>query len=460
MNMVDDIKKTAIGTIGKYKPYPGYKESCVEWLGKIPESWGIKRLKYLSTINSETLPEDCDPGLEITYIDIGSVDNLGKIENKESLVFSNAPSRARRIVRDGDVIVSTVRTYLRAIAPIKKPERGTIVSTGFAVVRPRAELESGYFVYALRAPYFVERIVANSKGVSFPAISETEMATYEIAIPPIPEQRAIATFLDRETARIDELVTKNEGLIALLQEKRAALITRAVTKGIDPNVPMKDSGVEWLGEIPAHWEEKHFKEILVRNEGGIWGEDFSDDGTIVLRSTEQTVDGNWKIESPARRQLSKREFATSRLEVDDLVVTKSSGSDLHIGKTSIVDENIAKLNCCFSNFMQRLRVNSKTNARFYWYMFNSPVIRDQLVFLSSTTTGLGNLNGSILGAVRVPVMDKTEQFAITAFLDHETMRINELIAKVRDAIDLLKEYRSALISAAVTGKIDVRGEAE
>ena len=120
--------------------------------------------------------------------------------------------------------------------------------------------------------YFVERVVANSKGVSFPAINESEMATYEIAVPPEPEQRAIAAFLDRETARIDALVAKKERLIELLQEQRTALITRAVTKGLDPNVPMKDSGVEWLGEIPAHWEVKTLKHvcesIIVRHRGG------------------------------------------------------------------------------------------------------------------------------------------------------------------------------------------------
>src|SRR5207247_5710751 len=131
------------------------------------------------------------------------------------------------------------------------------------------DLTTDYAAYALRAPYFVERVVANSKGVSFPAINESEMATYEIAAPRESEQRAIATFLDRETARIDALVAKKERVIELLQEQRTALITRAVTKGLDPTVPMKDSGVEWLREIPAHWEVKRLQHLALSPDSGI-----------------------------------------------------------------------------------------------------------------------------------------------------------------------------------------------
>src|SRR5713226_271759 len=153
----------------RFRPYPEYKHSGVEWLGEIPAHWEVKRLKYLATTNDEALPEGTDPAFEITYVDISSVDTLSGITVTETLPFERAPSRARRIVREGDVIVSTVRTYLRGIAPIKKPVPNLIVSTGFAVVRPRY-LDSSFAAYALRAPYFVERVVANSVGVSYPAI--------------------------------------------------------------------------------------------------------------------------------------------------------------------------------------------------------------------------------------------------------------------------------------------------
>jgi len=233
----------------RFKPYPTYKDSGVEWLGEIPAHWEVRRLKHLAALNAESLPEDTDPTREMVYVDIGGVDNLGRIIEREQHTFASAPSRARRLVRDGDVIVSTVRTYLRAIAAITNPETGMVVSTGFAVVRPESDLTTDYGAYALRAPYFVERIVANSKGVSFPAINESDMATYELAVPLELEQRAIAAFLDRETARIDVLVAKKERLIELLQDKRTALITRAVTKGLDSNVPTKDSCIRLAGQV-------------------------------------------------------------------------------------------------------------------------------------------------------------------------------------------------------------------
>ena len=145
------------------------------------------------------------------------------------------------------------------------------------------------------------------------AIRMDQWRSLVVPLPPSPEQRAIVAFLDRETAKIDALAARKERLIEMLQEKRTALITRAVTRGLDPNVPMKDSGVEWLGRLPSHWEVKPVKTALVRNDSGVWGEDFDDDGTIVLRSTEQTMKGTWRIEEPARRRLNAREAAYARL---------------------------------------------------------------------------------------------------------------------------------------------------
>ena len=217
-----------------------------------------------------------------------------------------------------------------------------------------------------------------------------------------------------------------------------------------PYSEYRDSGVKWLGQVPAHWEVKPVKAGLVRNDSGVWGEDFDDDGTIVLRSTEQTVQGGWRIDQPARRRLGAREATCARLGVGDLLVTKSSGSAHHLGKTSVVDEAVAALNCCFSNFMQRLRVSAKHVPQFFWYFMNSPVARQQLVFLSSTTTGLGNLNGSILGAVRMTLAPPDEQHAITTFLDRETAKIDALVARKERLIELLQEKRTALITRAVT----------
>ncbi len=213
-------------------PCPKLKFSGVDWLGEVPEHWEVKRLKYIATINDETLPETTDSSFEFTYVDISSVDPVAGVVARERMEFENAPSRARRIARDGDTIVSTVRTYLRAIAPIKEPTENLIVSTGFAVVRPRS-VEANFLSYALRESGFVETVVARSVGVSYPAVNASDVATIPIPLPPTTEQRAIADYLDRETAMINRMVAKVESAIERLQEYRTALITAAVTGKID-----------------------------------------------------------------------------------------------------------------------------------------------------------------------------------------------------------------------------------
>ena len=216
----------------RLNPNPKLKPSGIKWLGEIPEHWEVKRLKYIATINDEALPETTDSSFEFTYVDISSVDPVAGVVARERMEFENAPSRARRIACDGDTIVSTVRTYLRAIAPIKEPTENLIVSTGFAVVRPRS-VEANFLSYALRESGFVETVVARSVGVSYPAVNASDVATIPIPLPPTTEQRVIADYLDRETAKIDRMVEKVEAAIERLQEYRTALITAAVTGKID-----------------------------------------------------------------------------------------------------------------------------------------------------------------------------------------------------------------------------------
>ena len=217
----------------------------------------------------------------------------------------------------------------------------------------------------------------------------------------------------------------------------------------------KDSGVEWLGEVPAHWDVTQFKWQIAKNDGGVWGNDpDGTDDTFVLRSTEQTVDGRWNLDDPALRKLSKGEKADCLLAVGDLVVTKSSGSSLHIGKTTIVTPDVAKIGCCYSNFMQRIRVAASFDARLAWYIMNNEVARRQFDLISNSTTGLANLNGTMIGQILVTVPPTNEQVSIIDFLDRETAKLDALITEQRTLIDLLKEKRQAVISHAVTKGLD------
>jgi type I restriction enzyme S subunit len=213
----------------------------------------------------------------------------------------------------------------------------------------------------------------------------------------------------------------------------------------------KDSGVEWIGEIPSHWGCGFMKYQLSNNDGGVWGKDVEneDEGTIVIRSTEITIDGNWDFSNPMKRKLSDSEVQKTLLFRGDIVLTKSSGSPEHIGKSVIVTPEVEDLKCCYSNFVQRLRFE-KYNPKLYHYILNNYVVREQYRFLTQSTTGLGNLNGTTLNEIQLPFIPLSEQQQIVSFLDTKTSLIDSLIEKTKLKIQLLKEKRTSLINEVVT----------
>ena len=215
----------------------------------------------------------------------------------------------------------------------------------------------------------------------------------------------------------------------------------------------KDSGVKWLGEIPSHWEFVAAKKLYLTNDGGVWGTDpTGTDDTIVIRSTEQDVEGNLFLDNPARRHLTNSEINKALLKENDLIITKSSGSINHIGKTSLIDKEIATRKCCFSNFIQRIHL--KGNAKFYWYVFNNKLIKDQFAILSSTTTGLNNISSEIINNILLPLLPFEEQDSIVSYLDSVTSKIDRAIAQQQRMIELLNERKQIIINNAVTKGLD------
>ncbi len=213
----------------------------------------------------------------------------------------------------------------------------------------------------------------------------------------------------------------------------------------------KDSGVEWIGEIPSVWKFGKMKYQLSNNDGGVWGSDVENenDGTVVIRSTEITIDGQWDLSNPMKRILTDSEIEKTLLYSGDIVLTKSSGSPNHIGKSVIVNSEVENLKCCYSNFVQRLRFRNY-NSKLYHYILNNHVVREQYRYLTQTTTGLGNLNGTTLNEVFLPFIPLSEQQQIVTFLDTKTSLIDSLIEKTQRKIELLKEKRTSLINEVVT----------
>ena len=202
----------------------------------------------------------------------------------------------------------------------------------------------------------------------------------------------------------------------------------------------KETGVEWIGEIPSHWDFGEMRYQLSNNDGGVWGKDVENenDGTVIIRSTEITIDGNWDLSNPMKRLLTNPEIEKTILFEGDIVLTKSSGSQDHIGKSVIVNSEVENLKCCYSNFVQRLRFKNY-NPKLYHYILNNYIVREQYRYLTQSTTGLGNLNSTTLNEIKIPYIPLPEQQQIVSFLDTKTSLIDSFIEKTQQKIELLKD---------------------
>ena len=438
-------------------PYPAYNDSGVAWLGQVPKHWEVHTFRQIARAVKGSQPQrlyleheapaEAKPYLTMEYLRAP----------QGNPKFYCVPSNNDVVANAGDILLlwdgANAGEFLVA-------KEGVVSST--AALLHLARHNPRYIYFALKQCEPLLR--AFSTGMGIPHVDSRTLRQMPIPLPPLDEQAAIVRFLDFVDGRMRRYARAQQQTIRLLTEYKQSLIHHAVTGKVNvctgaPYTTYHDTGIEWLGQVPSHWEVCRLKSRLVKNESGIWNDRHNTHGTIVLRSTEQTISGGWRIENPARLVLSPEERETYLLQVGDLLVTKSSGSPDHIGKTSLVTEEIASLACAFSNFMQRLRVDKDTHPKLIWYYLNSPVGREQLIFQSTTTTGLGNLNGKMLGNCIIAIPPLAEQGAIVEYLDAQTARIDAAIAAVRRMVALVGEYRERLVADVVTGKVDVRAVA-
>lgn len=444
----------AASSMGKWKAYPAYKDSGVEWLGEIPEHWEVKRLKYIALINVDVLPENTPSDYVIKYVDISNIDSNGTILDTQVFLFEDAPSRARRVVRDGDTIISTVRTYLRAIGHIENPPDNLIVSTGFAVLRPMPQVHPRFLWRLVQSDQFVSTVVAYSEGVGYPAINPSRLAALPALLPPLQEQRAISTFLDRETTKINALIAKKERMVELLREKRTALISHVVTKGLDSTVVMKDSGVEWLGEIPGHWEVKRLKFVATFFGGGTpskdnldyWSGDIpwvspKDMKSEVIQDTEDHITRTAIVHS-----------STRLIQPGSVLIVVRSGILRHS-----IPVAINALAVAVNQDMKALILKPFLKPEYLASLIRGHQ-KALLVEWRKEGATVESIEYELLINTASPIPPLTEQQAIMEFIQQETAKIDALISRIQEGIEKLKEYSTALIGAAVTGKIDVRDE--
>jgi type I restriction enzyme S subunit len=372
------------------------------------------------------------------------------------LLLENQPDTVDSIVSvfgAGDVLFGKLRPYLAKVA---RPNFHGVCTSEILALRPVTDYAQSYAMYSLLNEEYVRWLDSLTYGAKMPRVSPDQVANTYMPMPPTVEQVAIAAFLDRETAKIDALIEKNEQLIQFLQEKRATLITRAVTKGLDPNVRMKDSGVEWLGEIPEHWEVKRIKHVAPLQGGYAFSSDsFQSDGVAVVRMNNLKR-GILDLSEAAHISSSDCIDAFSLKEGDLLLgMSGSIGETGSLGNYAIV--RLSDMPCQLNQRVGRFMLSEGLQRDFLLFFmaatpFTEPLLAD------SIGTAQFNISPQGIGQVEIGLPQLAEQLAIASFLDKETAKLDSLIAKVREAIERLKELRIALISAAVTGKIDVRKE--
>lgn len=440
--------------ITSHTSYPKYKDSGVHWLGNIPADWDVLPFKKIFKSSDERVEDSPSLDMALSISGYRGVESRN-IDSMEGQMPSENIEKYR-IVRKGQLAVNTM--WLN-YAGLGVSDLEGYVSPAYRAYSIGSILNKRFAHHLLRSPRYVQKYSSMLYGLrpNSLQVKNDDFEKIEVLVPPLDTQKKIAAFLDEKTKVIDALVQKKEKLIELLREKRQSLITRVVTKGLDPKTKMKDSGVEWLGHVPESWIPKKVKYLISANDGGVWGETEDPEGIPVLRSTEISIDGFWRINDTelAWRSLTASEISKATLVEGDLLMTKSSGSEEHIGKTAVVNREVARGQYCYSNFMQRIRAREGINSKLLYYFFNSYISREQYKYFSTSTTGLGNLTATLIGNMIFIQIPESEQEEIVNYLDREDARIAKFLSFMEDQINKLKEYRSSLIYSAVTGKIQL-----
>jgi type I restriction enzyme S subunit len=429
--------------------YDAYKDSGVEWLGEIPKQWKIKRLKYLlSEVNerSETGQEEL-----LSLSKYNGVIRKSSLEEKSGQAISLVGYKK---VANGQLVINKMQAVngLLAISNLDG-----ITSPDYSVYKEKnnAQLNIHYLNYLLNQPELLAEFKKRVRGVmeGFIRLYTNDLYDIKVILPPLSEQSIIVTFLDRKTVQIDQAVAIKEKQIALLKERKQILIQNAVTRGLDPNVPMRDSGVEWIGKIPAHWNVKRLRLIGNTQNGISAGADYFGSGYPFVsygdvynnRELPVTVKGLAKSSDEDRKQYS--------IEKGDVLFTRTSETIEEIGFASVCMETI--LNSTFAGFLIRFRPKAKELFEgFSKYYFNAPMLRLYFVKEMNLVTR-ASLSQELLKNLPVLLPPFDEQKSIYFYIETESAKIDRAISLQQQQIDKLKEYKATLINSAVTGKISV-----
>lgn len=435
----------------RQRRYPAYKEAGADWLGKIPVGWQLTKLKHVAAVQASSVDKNRQENeIDVRFLGTDTVYNVSEIRNDLRLETASVSTKEIHdySLHEGDVVLtkdSVVPTRIADVSIVAEPLENVVCGYHLTMIRPDlSKVLPRYLFWYLGCSAVNGFFLSESRGTTIIGLSSSTIGGARIMRPSNGEQRAIADFVDRETAKIDVLVERKQRLIELLQEKRAALINRAVTQGLDPNVATKDSGVEWLGEIPAHWEIRQGRYLYRAVNLPPRAEDSV---VTAYRNGQVTLRVNRRAEGYT---FAIQEIGYQHVRTGDLVI---QGMDAFAGAIGVSDSS----GKCSPEYLVLEPLIKDTDNRYFAAALRLMAWRRYiLVVCNAVRERAPRFRLPEFRNVFLPRPPETEQRLISDFIERETAEIDKLVGRVQDAIGYLHELRTALISAAVTGKIDVR----
>lgn len=427
--------------------YDSYKDSGIQWLGQIPGHWEVSKVRTHFTQRTDKVSEIDFPPL--------SVSKQGIVPQLDDVAISQAEGNTRKLVRKGDFVVNS-RSDRKGSCGVS-PLDGS-VSLINIVLEPH-DIANQYIHYLFRMNDWIEDFYRHGRGIvaDLWTTNYQQMKNMLMPIPPLAEQKAIVTYLDRETEKIDSFISSKEKEIRLLEELKQAEIANAVTKGLHPDVTLKDSGITWLGQVPEHWEGCRLCYKIASTASGAWGVDSKNDGLDIVCVRVADFDyskGLIKEDKLTLRNYEGKLPTDKLLKNGDLLLEKSGGGDVYpVGR--VVRYSLKSTIATCSNFIQKLSIKDNTDSDFLYYLFKLVYSKKVNGLFYNQTTGIQNLKVTEYLRQILFFPPLPEQKEIVEYLDRKCANIDKMISNIEQEITQLKEYKQRLIADAVTGQIKV-----
>jgi type I restriction enzyme, S subunit len=439
--------------------YAGYRRSGVSWIGDVPDDWPVMPLKRRFSVTVGKMLNagaTVEEGEIVPYLRAGNVQPSGLNLDEVKHIKLTASERHSLDLRRGDLVVVEGGAGYGRSAYLREDLPGWSFQNHILRVRPKSADSNQFLGYVVRSLYTTGHIASLSNHATIPSLSSEQLSRILIPLPDAVTQAAVVSFLDAETAKIDGLVAKQEQLIATLREDRAATITHAVTKGLDPDVEMKDSGAAWIGQVPATWTVSKVKHGFSVVLGKMYqGEKQAPTDRLLphLKAGSLTESLKLNLDDPMLCWFSPEELRKLSIRADDLLVVEGGAT---YGRCVIVREDLPDWG--FQKSLNRVRAEGRDSIRFLAYLVQAATEIGHVSVLCGKAT-IPHFTAEKLESLEWPHPSPAEQQQIADYLDRRCAAIEELILKALEVIETLREYRAALIADAVTGKIDVRGAA-